>query len=353
MHRYYRLIVIACSILMLFSAFPVFAEGSNENGIWLDFSTATDEDLENAIKIIKEEQRNRLDTKIVMDNSELKLGKGKSAKITAEVIEVPDDITAGKIIWESSDPKIVTCQQGNIKGIANGNAVIKASCTLSDGTEVWSECSITVYTPVTELRTKNKKITVDVNDSAQLKIDVLPKDATNSQLVYTSSDETIASVDSNGLISGHQFGTAEITAATVDGSEKKIVFSVMVMDTDDIGKTKGDPTGTTIKLMGYRERGGDWLTPDPADGYIYVLADFLFENNSNEEITINVWSFSAICNGREFHYHFAGTLLSKVQLAGYLQAGASRRGEIAFEIPRDWQKVVVSYNDISFEIFHK
>lgn len=46
---------------------------------------------------------------------------------------------------------------------------------------------------------------------------VLPADATNKNVIWTSSDNSIASVDTNGVVTGVKVGTAVITATTVDG----------------------------------------------------------------------------------------------------------------------------------------
>ena len=55
-------------------------EESSEGGVWLDFSTATDEELEEAIAKIQAEQRSRMKTKVVIETKEIRLAKGKSFK---------------------------------------------------------------------------------------------------------------------------------------------------------------------------------------------------------------------------------------------------------------------------------
>ena len=51
--------------------------------VYLDLQTATDEELAKAIEYIKAEQQSRISTKLVLDQTEISLKKGKSQKLTA------------------------------------------------------------------------------------------------------------------------------------------------------------------------------------------------------------------------------------------------------------------------------
>ncbi|MDO4621398.1 MAG: Ig-like domain-containing protein [Eubacteriales bacterium] len=51
----------------------------------------------------------------------------------------------------------------------------------------------------------------------QLKAEVLPENAENKNVIWKSSDETVAAVDQNGLVTALRYGTAVITAETEDG----------------------------------------------------------------------------------------------------------------------------------------
>lgn len=60
--------------------------------------------------------------------------------------------------------------------------------------------------------------TVAVGNTVQLAIVVSPVDATDKSVTYTSSDDLVATVDGNGLVTGVAEGTADITVTTNDGS---------------------------------------------------------------------------------------------------------------------------------------
>lgn len=60
---------------------------------------------------------------------------------------------------------------------------------------------------------------VAVGATTQLNAAVAPDDATNTTVTYKSSDESIATVDTKGLVTGVAAGTADVTVTTTDGSK--------------------------------------------------------------------------------------------------------------------------------------
>lgn len=60
---------------------------------------------------------------------------------------------------------------------------------------------------------------VEVGKTTILTAAVAPDDATNKVVTYASSDDAIATVDSNGVVTGVAAGTADITVTTADGAK--------------------------------------------------------------------------------------------------------------------------------------
>ena len=195
----------------------------------IDLKNATDEELESLRLAVVSEQRSRIKTAIVFDKTELSISKNSNVKLVATVMDLQDGVKEGKLEWSTSDKSIATVQNGNIKGVNNGNAVITCSTVLSDGTELSSDCTVTVYTPVKSIRFKNSKAEVILNsekhDYSQ-EVTIQPADATNQTLKFESSDPRIASVDGSGLVAVHGVGTVTITAYAIDGSETKTSYTL-------------------------------------------------------------------------------------------------------------------------------
>ncbi len=336
------------------------AASSGENGVWIDFSTASDEELEEALNKIRAEQRSRIKTKIVFDSKELAVAKGRTVKLAAEITGVPEGLKAPKIIWESSDPKIAVCQQGTVRGVANGTAVIKASCALSDGTEIYNECPVTVFTSVTGISASHKKFDMSVGESVETRVTVQPADASNPVLDYTSSNESVATVDSRGIITCVGIGTATVTAAATDGSKKSVAFSVKGTKKDDRGKTKTDRAGNTVTLLGIKEtKGSSYAKPD--SGNIFVLIDLEIANKSSQDLSISsVMSFTAYCDGYTCDYSFSATLNTSRQMDGTISPGKKLKGQAAFEVPKNWKEIELHVKpdywfgtDVEFMIYHQ
>jgi uncharacterized protein YjdB len=64
-----------------------------------------------------------------------------------------------------------------------------------------------------------RTLTIKFNNPYQLAANVLPTNATNKSLTWSSSNSRIVSVSSSGLISGRSIGTATITVRSDDGNK--------------------------------------------------------------------------------------------------------------------------------------
>ncbi len=352
--------VLVLLLTTLFAFTSAGASSAPENGVWLDFSTATDEELEDALTKIKAEQRARLKTTIALDVSELSLAKGKNVKIVAEVKDIPEGLTASKIAWDSSDTKIATCQQGNVKAVANGTAIIKASCTLSDGTEIYNEVPVTVFTAVTGLNSNNKKFDLGVGESVETTITIQPKDASNTILDYSSSDSSVATVNASGVITAVGVGTATITATTTDGSDKSVAFTVKASKKDDKGKTKTDRAGNAVTLLSVKEtKGSSYAKPE--SGNTFVLIELEIENKSSEDLNISsMLSFTAYCDGYTCDYSFSAVMNTSRQMDGTIAPGKKMKGQVAYEVSKNWKEIELHVkpdywygSDVEFVVYNQ
>ncbi|WP_298516338.1 chondroitinase-B domain-containing protein [uncultured Kordia sp.] len=91
------------------------------------------------------------------------------------------------------------------------------------GTSSSSACSIIDYgtvcapIPVTSVVVSPENGVLAIGNTVQLTAIILPSDATNIQVTWASDNESIATVDGNGLVTAESDGNAIITVTTVDG----------------------------------------------------------------------------------------------------------------------------------------
>ena len=98
--------------------------------------------------------------------------------------------------------------------------------------------------------------TVGLNEGAtlQLSATVQPEDCDNKTVLWSSDNPSVATVDSNGLVTAHSVGTATITATTTDGSNLSTTCTVTLLPVGVKGDVNGDSNisiSDVTKLIDY------------------------------------------------------------------------------------------------------
>ena len=160
---------------------------------------------------------------IVLNVKDFELFMGDSKQL--EVVFNPENTTDSKeIVWTSSDDTVAKVENGKVTALKVGTAVITA--TVGDKT-----ATVTVTVPAIliegiEVTLDNAKI--EVEGTANLKVTTNPEKVTEEvAVVYESSDETIAKVDENGVITGVNPGKATITVTVNDKFNQEVEIEVV------------------------------------------------------------------------------------------------------------------------------
>ena len=74
--------------------------------------------------------------------------------------------------------------------------------------------------PIKKIVLSDKSVTLAVNTTWELAAEITPDDATDKTILWTSSNDKVATVDDHGIITGIEKGTAKITATSSDGKAK-------------------------------------------------------------------------------------------------------------------------------------
>ena len=168
----------------------------------------------------------QLVTGISIQETEVNLANGQQSYVHATVY--PSDANEKGVVWSSSDQTVATVtQSGQVKGIGRGECVIIA--TSKSNPDVTAEVNVNVVQRVTAITFPEGPVSLPVRTTAQLTWQVAPADATIQDVVFTSSNKNIATVDENGLVTGLSRGSATITATATDGSRKKGQVRVTVI----------------------------------------------------------------------------------------------------------------------------
>ena len=169
-------------------------------------------------------------TGMTLEKKSIEVEKGKTEAINA--IITPENATRKAITWTSSDTNVATVTNGVVKGISAGTATITA--TTKDG-NFTDTCEVTVtQNAVTGIRISEKLIDLGMGYKKQITATVMPDDATDKSVEWTSENPEIATVSDNGTITGKSYGRTVVTATTTDGGyTAKCVVRVKPIDVFD------------------------------------------------------------------------------------------------------------------------
>ena len=179
-----------------------------------------------------------LTTSLTLNKSEVSLNVGDEE--TLAVSGLPTNATNKTLVWTSSNPEVASVTSaGKVIGASKGTAVIRADST--DGSGKYVSCVVTVNNiQILNVYLDKSSLDLSEGDTASVVATIYPTNATTKTLKWTSSNTSVATVDSKGnVIAGATKGYAIITASATDGSGK---FAECVV----LSKPKIYITGLTI-----------------------------------------------------------------------------------------------------------
>ncbi len=143
----------------------------------------------------------------------------------------PSDATTRGVEWASNNTDVATVdEKGLVTAVKAGDATITVS--VKGQPEIKATCTITVKSStiaVTNLTLSQSSAEVSVGKTLTLTCTIEPTDATNKELIWRSSDETIATVDAQGVVTGVKAGPVTITVASKSNPSVTATCTVTVV----------------------------------------------------------------------------------------------------------------------------
>lgn len=179
---------------------------------------------------------------LTLEKHSISLNVGDEEKVFAQVLPVTADDKA--VVWTSSDGDIASVDEnGNITALKGGEVWIIA--VSQDNSEAKDSCKVIVKQPVTGIKLDNNTCELNgIGGSIELKATVEPNDASNKNVKWTSSDESVCVVG-NGQVVAVGNGTCVIIATTEDGG---YIATCTVTVTDAMGVSSIQNDGNSFQL---------------------------------------------------------------------------------------------------------
>lgn len=161
---------------------------------------------------------------VANDYQHMGLFVGGSGKIRYSVL--PSNATNTNVTFKSLNEKVaIVDANGVVTGVSEGNADIVIT-TEEGGFE--AKCTVRVDGIDARgiERVGDKTVTMGLNQTRQLQVKITPSDTTNKNVQWTSSNNSVATVDSNGVVTSKNSGSTIITATTHNGLKTEFFIEV-------------------------------------------------------------------------------------------------------------------------------
>ena len=156
-------------------------------------------------------------TGVKLDATSIGMHSEQSAWLKATVL--PENASNTAVTWSSANPSIAKVDaNGKVTGVSAG--VTTVTVKADGGYTASCKIVVTQFIHVTGISLVNPAITIGVGHHVIMDPIITPSNATDKTVIWESSYKGIATIDSDGLITGVSQGKVHITGTTVDGGKK-------------------------------------------------------------------------------------------------------------------------------------
>lgn len=181
-------------------------------------------------------------TSITLSQTTSTLNIGET--LTVGVILQPSTVTDTTILWSTASPSVATVSNGVITAVGAG----KATITARTNNGLSQTIQVTVNPLLAESISLNTTEAVLLeNEQQTLVATILPAKTTDKTITWSSSDNSIVSVDTKGKITANSIGEAIITAKTANGLTATCVVNV-TLNVIAVSNVSVEPTTLTMYI---------------------------------------------------------------------------------------------------------
>ena len=247
---------------------------------------------------------------ITLDANSLELQEGDSQSLTATIS--PSDADNKKVLWISSNSSVATVAEGVVTAVKAGKATITAK---SDDGGKTATCEVTVVAKailVESVSLDKTSVELKEGEEVSLTATVKPDNATNKNVTWSSSNETVASV-TDGKVTALKSGETTITVTTEDGA--KTAECKITVKGDPAITSLSELTATTATFTGHLDVPSSDLSFSQVTVY-YSNAETFNLNTANKRSTASFdgeQNFSISLTGLKYNTKYTYCVVVKVK----------------------------------------
>lgn len=204
-------------------------------------------------------------TDVTVQPAELNLKTDGTYQLSVSVL--PSNADERGVTFESSNTAVATVSASGLV-TAKGPGTATITVTAKDGSGKKATCTVTVTQPVKGVTVSPASVVIQKGNVQKLTASVVPANATNQELVYKSSNETVAIVSKDGIITGLNEGWATITVCSEENQAIYGTCTVKVGLPVYVTKITLDTTNVTMWAGATRQLG---VSIEPANADIKTV----------------------------------------------------------------------------------
>ena len=229
-------------------------------------------------------------SRVSLDATSKNISVGESATLTAKIL--PQNAYNKNCTWTSDDENVVTVKDGVITGISAGSA--KVTVTTEDGNKSAS-CNVVVSdVAVSGISISQSEIYMIEGNTQSLTAEVVPANATDKRITWSSDDKNIATVN-DGIVKATGQGTTKIRAVSADGGYEAVCVVNVSAKTEAITGIEISKSELTMDvgdtyLLTYKVR------PEDANN----LTEEVWESEDTDVVTVDGGKVKAVGPGTTY-----------------------------------------------------
>lgn len=191
---------------------------------------------------------------VALDETDVHLGIGRTRQLNA--ILSPSDASYQGVTWAPSDENVATVDEtGLVTAVGLGHATI--TVTTDDGAKT-AQASVTVTDVLTESISLDRSfLRLRDGDSAKVTATVLPEDAKDKGLDWTTDNPAVATVSADGTVTAVANGTTTLTVSARDGGASAVSIPITVADVVNVTGVTVDPESAVTRGKRFMDGSSD------------------------------------------------------------------------------------------------